>query len=216
MTALHSTGKPVDFTRSPATGQVTILPRAERAPHWVGRPGGVAMPSVVIATNPLNASVQMLHISPEFQHWASGRPLAVVGEVAAGRYDVTVAYRAGAEAAEVLMLPEDWAHLGYFALRVRGSSMEDAGIEDGDYVLVRPQHIADNGDLVIAGLTDSDDPAGYVTLKQYFCENGGIRLQPANAAMAPIHLYPRGRHDPVGIQGKVVAVVRIEDDGDWN
>jgi repressor LexA len=209
MTVSRSTGKTLDFTRSPTTGQVAVVPRDGRAPRWVGRPEGAAVPSVIVAVNPLNASVQMLHISPEFQHWGPGRPLAVVGEVAAGRYDVTVAYHAGAEAVDVLSVPEDWARLGYFALRVRGNSMQEAGIQDGDYVLVRPQSTADNGDLVIAGLADSDDPAGYVTLKQFFREAGHVRLQPANAAMAPIHLYPQHRNDPVGIQGKVVAVVRV-------
>jgi repressor LexA len=212
MTVPRSTGKTLDFERLAATGQVTILPRDGRMPHWIGRPDGAAVPSVIVAANPLNAGVQMLHISPEFQHWGHGRPLAVVGEVAAGRYDVTVAYHAGPEAADVLMVPEDWARLGYFALRVRGDSMQDAGIQDGDYVLVRPQSSADNGDLVIAGLADSDDPTGYVTLKQFFQEGDHVRLQPANAAMAPIHLYPQHRNDPVGIQGKVVAVVRVAED----
>ena len=207
-----STGKSWDFHRSPATGQVTMRRRDGRPPHWVGRPQDALVPSVVISANPLNASVQMIHLAPDFQHWGAGRPLAVVGEVAAGRYDVTVAYHAGAEGMEVLMVPEDWAQLGYFVLRVRGSSMQEAGIQDGDYVLVRPQSSADNGDLVIAGLNDSDDPAGYVTLKQFFWEGDSIRLQPANASMAPIHLYPQRQSDPVGIQGKVVAVVRMAEE----
>jgi len=212
MTLPRSTGKSWGFRRSPATGQVMMWPQEGRTPHWIGQPDGAAVPSVIIAANPLNASVQMVHLSRDFGHWTGGRPLAVVGEVAAGRYDVTVAYRAGPEAMEVLMVPEEWAHLGYFALRVRGSSMEEAGIQDGDYVLVRPQSTADNGDLVIAGLTDSGDPNGYVTLKQLFWEGDHVRLQPANAAMAPIHLYPQRQSDPVGIQGKVVAVVRVSED----
>jgi len=209
----RSTGKTLDFTRSAATGQVTLAPRDGGDPHWIGGPG--AAQSVVVGVNPLNAGVLMLRVAPEFQHWGQGRPLAVAGEVAAGRYDVTVAYHTGPDALDVLMVPEDCARQGYFALRVRGDSMQDAGIRDGDYVLVRPQSSADNGDLVIAGLSDSDDPAGYVTLKQFFHEDGHVRLQPANAAMAPIHLYPQHRNDPVGIQGKVVAVVRVADEG-WS
>lgn len=212
----RSTGKTCDFSRSLETGQVTVRPRRGLPLHWVGRKQGALEPAVVVAVNPLNASVTMLHVSQEFQHWGRGRPLAVVGEVAAGRYDVTVAYHAGPEAMEVLRVPEEWAQMGYFVLRVRGSSMQDAGIQDGDYVLVRPQSTADNGDLVVAGLTDSEDPNGYVTLKQFFWEGDHVRLQPANAAMAPIHLFPQRQADPVGIQGKVVAVVRLAEGATWD
>lgn len=210
----HSTGIPWDFERCLRSGRVTMRPRAGQAPRWVGpSPAG---PALLVAPNPLNTSVTMLYMPQSYQHWANGRPLAVVGEVAAGRYDVTVAYHDSPEAVETLLLPPEWARLGYFALRVRGHSMQEAGIQDGDYVIVRPQAGADNGDLVIAGLTDADDPAGYVTLKQFFQEGHHVRLQPANARMAPIHLYPHRQNDPVGIQGKVVAVVRLEEDSAWN
>lgn len=164
-----------------------------------------------VVPNALYGSVPRVQLAPAFVDWADSRPLAVVGEVAAGRYDVTVAYHLGPEALEVLHLPPEWVRPGYFALRVRGDSMREAGIREGDYVLVRPQRSADNGDLVVAGLADSEAPEGYVTLKQFFWEGDHVRLQPANAAMAPIHLFPDHGQDPVEIQGKVVAVVRIEE-----
>lgn len=83
-----------------------------------------------------------------------------------------------------------------FALRVEGDSMIEAGILDGDYVLVRPQAGAENGDIVVALLEDE------VTVKRFFREPDGIRLQPENANMAPIY----AAH--VQICGKVVSLVR--------
>lgn len=87
-----------------------------------------------------------------------------------------------------------------FLLRVSGDSMVEAGILDGDLALVRPQADADNGDTVVA-MVD-----GEATLKRFFREPGRIRLQPANAAMAPIVVRP-GDGDVV-IVGKVVGLYR--------
>ena len=210
----RSTGKTWDFARSLSSGRVTLWPREGRAPRYIGRLED--MPALLeslisVVPHALEGRIPLLRLSPALARWAGSRPLAVVGEVAAGRYDVTVAYHLGPEALDILHLPPEWARAGYFALRVRGDSMREAGIREGDYVLVRPQSSADNGDLVVAGLTDSDAPEGYVTLKQFFWEGDHIRLQPANGAMAPIHLFPERGRDPVEIQGKVVAVVRVEE-----
>ena len=71
-----------------------------------------------------------------------------------------------------------------FALRVEGDSMIEAGILDGDYVLVRPQQSADNGDIVVALLGDEE-----VTVKRFYREANGFRLQPENARLTP-HSYP--------------------------
>lgn len=211
----RSAGMTWNFTRSLATGEIRLWPRDGRAPRWIGRveegQQGLAGALVSVVPSPPLGSVPLICLAPAFAQWAEGRPLAVVGEVAAGRYDVTVAYHAGPEALEVLHLPPEWARSGYFALRVRGDSMREAGIQEGDYVLVRPQSSADSGDLVVAGLVDAEAPEGYVTLKQFFWEGDHVRLQPANASMAPIHLFPEHGQDPVEIQGKVVAVVRLEE-----
>jgi repressor LexA len=83
-----------------------------------------------------------------------------------------------------------------FVLRVKGDSMVDAGIFDGDYVVVRQQPDAVNGDIVVAMLDDE------ATVKRFFREPDRIRLQPENAAMDPI--YARD----VQVLGKVVAVFR--------
>jgi repressor LexA len=88
-----------------------------------------------------------------------------------------------------------------FLLRVRGDSMIEAGILDGDYVVVRRQQTARDGDIVVA-LAGDDESADEATVKRYFREHGRVRLQPENAALEP--LYPAH----VSVLGKVVGVFR--------
>ncbi|GAB4438919.1 MAG: transcriptional repressor LexA [Chloroflexi bacterium OHK40] len=87
-----------------------------------------------------------------------------------------------------------------YALRVRGQSMIDALIDDGDIVLLRFQETAQNGEMVAARLLDENA----VTLKKFYHEGGRVRLQPANSTMEPIYTTP----DNVRIQGRVVGVLR--------
>lgn len=87
-----------------------------------------------------------------------------------------------------------------YALRVRGQSMIDALIDDGDIVLLRFQETAENGQMVAAMLVDENA----VTLKKFYHESGRVRLQPANSTMDPIYTTP----DNVRIQGRVVGVLR--------
>ena len=84
-------------------------------------------------------------------------------------------------------------------LRVKGDSMIDEQIRDGDFVIVEDRKSADNGEMVIALVGGVD-----VTLKKLYRENGQIRLQPANPAMQPIMLDA----DSVQVQGVVVGVMR--------
>ncbi len=88
-----------------------------------------------------------------------------------------------------------------YALKVAGKSMMDAGILDGDYVIVRQQETADDGDIVVA-LIGSD-----ATLKRFFREENGVRLDPANPGMAPIYV----KSGEFRIQGKVVGIQRFLD-----
>lgn len=87
-----------------------------------------------------------------------------------------------------------------YALRVRGHSMIDALIDDGDVVLLRYQETAENGQMVAAMLVTENA----VTLKKFYNEGNRIRLQPANSTMEPIYTTP----DNVRIQGRVVGVLR--------
>jgi repressor LexA len=119
--------------------------------------------------------------------------LPVLGEIAAGQ--PIEAYEDGAESLDVprsLQARDD-----SYVLRVRGKSMIDALIDDGDYVVVQPAATARDGDIVVALLEDNG-----VTLKRFFREEDRIRLQPANAEMEPIYATE------VQIQGKVVGVIR--------
>jgi len=87
-----------------------------------------------------------------------------------------------------------------FALRVKGTSMIDALVDDGDIVVLQAVNTADEGDMVAAWLTDREE----ATLKRLYCESGRIRLQPANQSMAPIY----ADSDKAVVQGKVVGVIR--------
>ncbi len=87
-----------------------------------------------------------------------------------------------------------------FGVRVKGHSMIDALITDGDLVLLEPTETASDGDMVAAWLRDHQE----VTLKRFFLENGRVRLQPANPAMEPIYVPA----DKVAVQGRVVGVIR--------
>jgi repressor LexA len=92
-----------------------------------------------------------------------------------------------------------------FALRVKGKSMIEDLIDDNDIVVVRRQDTANNGDTVVALLTNGTSALGEATLKRFYREKGGmIRLQPANSSMQPILI---GERD-VRIQGKVISVIR--------
>jgi repressor LexA len=93
---------------------------------------------------------------------------------------------------------------GAFALRVKGTSMIEDLIDDGDLVIVRPQEDAVDGDTVVALLLSSPTEHGEVTLKRFYREKDRIRLEPRNASMSPIYVAP----DQLKVQGKVVAVIR--------
>lgn len=105
---------------------------------------------------------------------------------------------------ETITLEADLAGEGAYALLVKGTSMIEDLIDDGDLVIVRPQETAENGDIVVALLYDSPTGQGRATLKRFYREAGHIRLQPANSSMAPIYVRP----EEVRIQGRVVAVIR--------
>jgi repressor LexA len=123
------------------------------------------------------------------------RHVPLVGDVAAGT-DVL----AQQNVEELLPLPADFTGEGeLFMLRVRGDSMIDAGILDGDFVVARSQSTADKGDVVVAGI-----PGEEATVKTYSRKGTKIVLLPANQRLAPMELDA----DAVHLYGKVVTVLR--------
>jgi repressor LexA len=125
------------------------------------------------------------------------RRLPLVGEIAAGG-----PLLAEENIEDYLAVPEPLTAGGdEFLLRVKGESMIDAGILDGDYVVVQKQQTARDGDIVVA-LAGEDEAADEATVKRFFRENGRIRLQPENETLDP--LYPTH----VQILGKVIGVFR--------
>ena len=101
---------------------------------------------------------------------------------------------------ETVTVPQDLVGTrDTYALRVRGNSMIDEQIRDGDLVVVEDRQTVQNGEMVIALLEGFE-----VTLKKFYRENGHIRLQPANDAIAPIIV----RADKIQVQGVVVGVMR--------
>jgi repressor LexA len=123
--------------------------------------------------------------------------LPLLGEIAAGG-----PLLAEQNVEEYVAVPEPLARGGEeFLLRVKGDSMINAGILEGDLVVVRRQQDARNGDIVVA-LAGEDETADEATVKRFFRENDRIRLQPENDALEPIYT------DYVEVLGKVTGVFR--------
>ena len=128
----------------------------------------------------------------------------IIGQIAAGEpipvptadtWDVTAS-------SETLEVTKDLTRgrEGIYALRVRGWSMVDALVNDGDIVLMEYVNAVDNGEVAAIWLKAERE----ATLKKFYAESGRIRLQPANSQMQPIYVEP----DNVDIQGRVIAVIR--------
>ena len=137
-------------------------------------------------------SIELIRVESDQQGWE----IPLLGFVAAGQPIEAIAM------SEVISVPPDMvAHKGKtYVLQVRGESMIDEQIRDGDYVIVEDRKTAENGEMVIA-LIDGEE----ATLKKFYKErNGIIRLQPANPQMKPMQ-FPSDR---VTIQGIVIGILR--------
>lgn len=149
----------------------------------------------------LNRSLTVVGTSeqflPESQNKSSNPPtegVPLAGTIAAGRPIDAVACD------EYLEIESRYRDNGCFALKVKGDSMIEDGIYDGDYVIVKPNPSPNNGDIVVAVLGD-----GTATLKRFYKEKGHFRLMPANKDMEPIYI---SASEQVEIQGIVVGLFR--------
>lgn len=138
--------------------------------------------------------VRSIEIVEEAKQGALGLELPVLGFIAAGApIEPHTDPNAVIHVAPAILSGKKRA----FVLQVKGDSMVEEGILDGDYVVVEEQNEAKNGDIVVAVLEN-----GFATLKRFFKEATRVRLEPANSKMAPI--FARN----VRIQGKVISVIR--------
>ncbi len=137
-------------------------------------------------------SVAILRDPDARQETAVRSSLPILGIIAAGRPIEAVEDREELEISELVPTGE-----GIYLLRVRGKSMIEDHIDDGDLVVVERRETAENGDIVVAILEDEE-----ATLKRYYREKNRIRLQPANPNMEPIYV------DSVTLRGVVRGVIR--------
>jgi repressor LexA len=148
----------------------------------------------------ISRGIELMTNRPSYRHTVS---IPIIGEIAAGE-PIPVPHSETWEtiAPEELEVTEDLTRgkQRVYALKVKGNSMIDALIKDGDIVLMEYVSSAENGDMVAAWLKAEKE----VTLKRLFRETNRIRLEPANNQMQPIYTTP----DNVEIQGKVITVIR--------
>jgi repressor LexA len=129
---------------------------------------------------------------------SSRRPgIPIIGRVAAG-----VPLLAQQNIEDTVQLPKDWAPAGAFLLKVQGNSMEGAHILDGDYVLVHPQQMAANGEIVVALIGDE------ATVKRFYRTDRGISLKAENPQYEPIEIE-RSEAASFKVIGKVMGVLRV-------
>ncbi len=140
----------------------------------------------------MQAAASAAHLSAA-KAAAASLALPLVGRIAAGKPVETL------ENQETISLHDVTRSRDVFVLEVRGDSMQEEHIVDGDYVLVEKIKTARNGEIVVALVHNSE-----TTLKRFYREGNRVRLQPANAQMQPI-MVPA---DAVQIQGRVVGVLR--------
>jgi repressor LexA len=126
-------------------------------------------------------------------HKLGSAGVPMLGTVAAGSPTQAVSQDERLEFADL------FGHPNQYALKVRGKSMIEDHIEDGDYVIIKKQETAENGQRVVAMIN------GEVTLKKYYKKKDQVRLDPANASMEPIMVHPG---DDIKILGVLNGVIR--------
>lgn len=171
---------------------------------------GISSTSVVDYNLNILDKLGIIHRSPEVsrgielvERRRKGAQIPLMGMIAAGEpISVPGADTWNNTPQDFLDLPEDLTggREGVYALQVKGTSMVDAFIDDGDIVLMEPVTNINNGDMAAIWLKDEKE----VTLKRVYREKQRIRLQPANTQMKPIYTKPGN----VEIQGRVVGVIR--------
>lgn len=128
-----------------------------------------------------------------------GSAIPILGAIAAGQ-----PIEAIQDPNDVVEVSHRLVQQGCYALRVKGQSMIEDRIDDGDIVIIHPQSTANDGDTVVALITSGPSSNGEATLKRLYRDRDRIRLEPRNPAMQPIYVRP----DDLKIQGRVVSVIK--------
>jgi repressor LexA len=151
----------------------------------------------------ISRGIELVGARPRQAPASANVTIPVIGYVAAGEPLPVFPDSFQGEPMETLELPASMLPRGrqVFALRVKGHSMIDALIDDGDIVLLEPTHEARNGEMVVAWLKEEKE----ATLKRIYREGSRVRLQPANSQMQAIHVAAEN----VEVQGRVVGAIRI-------
>jgi repressor LexA len=130
--------------------------------------------------------------------------VAIIGTIAAGEPIPVYSLENTASASEfdtIEVSPDiDRNYENLYGLKVKGQSMIDALIDDGDIVIIEPVRVVSNGEMVVAWLQEREE----ATLKRFYLEGSRVRLQPANSAMEPIYCSASA----VEVRGRVVSVIR--------
>ncbi len=181
-----------EFAQISSTSMVDYYLRRLEELGYIERDGGVSRGIRVVKS--LSQKVGELFHIPVVGYIQAGEPINIPQE---GFYPFDA--ETMVEVATSL-LPSHERKSRLYALEVKGDSMIDAMVNDGDIVILQPTQVANNGEMVAVWLTDEEA----TTLKYYYRENGTIRLQPANPNYEPI----RKDESVVQVQGKVIMVIR--------
>lgn len=153
----------------------------------------------LLKTNAKNRSLKVVNYVPQNENISNLREEKIIYAPVIGRVAAGIPITALEEHDEVIPLPAEFVRSrNIFVLRVSGDSMINAGIYDGDLIMVNHQETAQNGDIVVALVNNSEE----ATVKTFYKENGHFRLQPENDTMDPIIV------NEVRIFGKVVGLFR--------
>jgi repressor LexA len=158
---------------------------------------------VIRRNSKISRGIELVNRGPSRRNVVS---IPVIGQIAAGLPIPVPGDLEGSDAAEIVELGSDLVRnsgQGLFALRVKGHSMIDALINDGDVVVLKQQETCENGETVAVWLKEQRE----TTLKRFYLEGDRVRLQPANMTMDPIYTPAEN----VEVQGRLVTVLRSVD-----
>jgi len=185
-------------TLRPTTATLDIVGRGAASSSWAARAAGLRGINGGKANGNGNGNGHAHAIAANDTEMVE---VPILGRVAAGPLGLTSAFESPTDTVRIDRMLLGQRGGDVFGLRIKGDSMIEAGIHDGDYVFVRKTPVATRGAIIIAMVGDE------ATCKYFFPEASHVRLEPANAAVAPI-LVPRAEWRETNVLGVVVGIYR--------